>query len=254
MRELIYLSERKLRQFDLPKARWNPLRRVREVSAKVPLDLGEVKLALADASGSAVPNLDVVIDQIERSARSSKWYVDDRVMPGSWVQFDTPLNYARVGESDFLNPDSVLQSDALVFLEPRHEPTDGNDIKTRLLLHGSASHLVGGNRTRPSNAGLSPSFGPEFFAMLGRCVPGDRLPGDLAETLIQQLDRSHGPSTAAWMAGYARVTLRTRIDTRIYDHDYWKRTGQSRYQSQYQTLITASPLFVCYSTEYSEDS
>lgn len=254
MRELIYLSGRKLRQFDLPKARWNPFRRVREVSAKVPLDLGEVKLSLSDNAGNPAPDLDAVIDQIERSDRASKWYADDQVEPGDWVQFDAPLNYMRVGESDFGPADNLSQSEALVFLEPRQEGESENYNTPRLLLHGSMGHLVGGNRESMLDAGLSPSFGPEFFSMLGRCVPGDQLPDGLAETLVQQLDRRYGLSTAAWMTGYARVTLRSRIENRVYDVDAWKSSRRSEYRVQTESLIAASPLFVCYSTGHLTDA
>ncbi|MFL6120910.1 SAVMC3_10250 family protein, partial [Actinophytocola sp.] len=113
MRELIYLSERKLAEFRPQRRRWF---RVREIG--VP-GVGQVGI-----EQPADSHLDEVIDHLSGIAR---WYQEDGLGPGEWVQFETAMSYL-VLELEDLPP-------ILVFAE-----APGG---RRLILHGSPEHLIG---------------------------------------------------------------------------------------------------------------
>lgn len=109
MCELIYLSEAKLGQFRPERGRRF---RVREIG--VP-GIGQVGV-----DPPADSHLDDVVDHLAGIAR---WYGEDDLATGDWVQFDTSLGY------------TIFES-LVLFAEP---PGD-----RCLVLHGSAMHLLGG--------------------------------------------------------------------------------------------------------------
>lgn len=223
MRELVYLSERKLQQFILGRPRrWRGRTQV-EGELKVP-GIGGVKLGpvAPDQSEKATPDLEKVISALENSDRAAKWFADDNVQPGQWVHFDVPLCYTPLSDGHGVRAVVFLGSD-----EPtKDHPADGT---TRLLLHGSAEHLLGG--TVESSASRDSSRNPtryteiRLFARLlyrlnrssassdgepdaeGMNLLGGKILEMEVPQVIQLLDDLLEPRlTAAWMAGYARVT------------------------------------------------
>ncbi|WP_158894822.1 SAVMC3_10250 family protein [Amycolatopsis anabasis] len=225
MRELVYLSDRKLRQFlgDRRRRWWQ--RTGVEGELKIPF-LGQLKLTRA-AEDAERPELDEVIAQIEESTRAARWYADETVRPGQWVQFEAPLNYSAMGRKYFHS--------AVLFL-------DSGQQDVRLLLHGSPEHLLIGRDRRVAvdseldkfAEGLnSPSYEYFWYYVAGgrygltfHTDPRDAIravwaegpqgfsKGDIQSALrltVDLLDERFSPVTAAWMAGYARVTASTTL-------------------------------------------
>lgn len=144
MRELIYLSERKLRQFVLGRPRrWRNRAQV-EAEIKFP-GIGGVKVgpAVPDRDAKVIPDLEKVISALESSDRAARWFADDDLQPGQWVHFEAPLTYSLLSDG--------MRYRAVVFID-RDEPTTGYPTggTTRLLMHGSAEHLLG--TVNPSTA------------------------------------------------------------------------------------------------------
>jgi hypothetical protein len=202
MRELVYLSERKLRQFQAGRPP-RPIDRIRvEGEIKVP-GVGGVKVGPA-GDGTAPPELDRVLAAIEHGDRPSRWFAEN-VGPGEWVQFETRMNYAVLGE-------------AVVFVDAR----DANEQATgRLMLYGSREHLAGAD----SPPHVSASTVADFLGISAR--PAHAVLRQLVtwmltseedhearhgatrgvEELVRSLDLQFGElDGAAWLAGYARVT------------------------------------------------
>lgn len=206
MRELVYLSERKLRQFQAP-----PRKRfsIREIS--IP-GIGQV--GVDQQSGS---HLEAVIAHLEGMAR---WY-EERVPVGGWVHFEARLGHRVVSNGSGLR--------VLLFAEPA-----GHAGTRRLVLHGAPDHLLDyvapppdaewGDAPDPGSFGgtVRPLMRHLATSVDGRTISGDYL--DDLPSLTDFLDRELDPHTTAWMAGYARVTVNTAS----------------------LPLVIASPLFVEY--------
>jgi hypothetical protein len=174
MRELVYLSERKLSEFR-PESRRGF--RVRELG--VP-GFGQVGI---EQQGDS--HLDDVIDHLGGIAR---WFEEDGLSPGEWVQFEATMSYL------VLEPPRA--SAVLLFAD---EPGG-----RRLLLHGSPDHLVG---TPPGTRLPAPSvsLGPVLSRTLAAYVdnPGAR---PLLGRLLDHVADPYDPELAARMTGFARVT------------------------------------------------
>jgi len=232
MRELIYLSDRKLQQFlPDPVPGW---RRLGKLKAEVSVPLGSVSLesSAQDSQSANTAHFKRVVRQIEQSA---KWFAIDNLGAGDWVFFEERINYWHFEHSR--GPAIVL----FLNLGQRHSH------RTRLLLHGSPEHLVGSTQTqhqlRWGSAGPSPSDGSRFRDMLpvlrnvasnldGHIKQQRQGTKNLAwdiEDLILALDNSNDASTAMWLAGYARVTLRVESSPR---------------GNVDATFVAASPLYV----------
>jgi uncharacterized protein DUF7019 len=174
MRELIYLSERKLSGF-----RQEPRRgfRVREIG--VP-GLGQVGV---EPRGDS--HLDDVIDHLGGIAR---WFEEDGLAPGEWAHFEATMSYLVL--------ESPGGAAVLLFAD---EPGG-----RRLYLHGSPDHLVG---TAPGTRLPTPSvsLGPVLSRTLAAHVrdPGGRPP---LGRLLGQVEDPFDPELAARMTGFARVT------------------------------------------------
>jgi hypothetical protein len=169
MRELIYLSESKLRQFRPERGRRF---RVREIG--VP-GIGQVGVDPPVDS-----HLDDVVDHLSGIAR---WYTEDDLATGDWVQFETSLGYTTF--------------EALVlFAEP---PGD-----RRLVLHGSVMHLLGGVPvTEVHGPGLSDR--PALRAALEKLAP--RMPSRAGlEAVLDRVEDAFTQSETTPMSGFARVT------------------------------------------------
>ncbi|SDJ28339.1 hypothetical protein SAMN05192558_11473 [Actinokineospora alba] len=218
MRELVYLSDRKLEQF-LPALRsmWpRP-----KVNIKTPvLEIGVEPTP--EAERSKLKQLARVIGHIERTAR---WYTDPGAVAGQWVHFEAPLNYLVLDGGPV--PGMTLFVD-----RAGGHPEAG---RSRLVLHCSGTHLRIEDRPRtvvpPAGQAVEPaphsgSGAGAFTAntidlLLGvlRAQPpatdgtsvvpapsaGRHLPAATAE-LLRTIDGRTHPETAAWMAGYARIT------------------------------------------------
>ncbi|MEK8108250.1 SAVMC3_10250 family protein [Micromonospora sp. M12] len=220
MRELLYLSHRKLRQFDLGTSRWRRLGARLTGEIKLP-GFGGVTVGNNNSDGtmSDEPELEAVIAALDNSDRAAQWFTED-VGPGQWVQFEAPMSYA------------LTDRGGVVFLDlgeavPGY-PTGG---EVRLLLHGSRRHVVrdepavqvvtdrqidtvmgfsAGNPHRLLSRLLldlttaDEPLGQNASMAVARVE--HKMPGVYArlfQVMDHQLDLPH---TAAWMSGYARIT------------------------------------------------
>src|SRR6266545_840789 len=83
VRELIYVSQAKLRQPapGLPKRAG-----LRDVEAEVNTPVGGFKIG--KASREAEPGLAAAVARLEASDRAPKWFADPGIQPGQWVHFE----------------------------------------------------------------------------------------------------------------------------------------------------------------------
>lgn len=205
MRELIYVSQAKLRQLvpDLP----GGAGRLRDVEGEVKTPLGGFKVG--KAAGEGGPGLARVVAALEASPRAPRWFADPEVRPGNWVHFEAPLSYAVTGSVTFFLDNTTPSA---VY------PTGG---RLRLLLHGSEEHLVG----VPPMVGFDRSYGPlgsRWNYAMERLNVREQVteeaaldvdhhdvvdpPGRLLAMVSRVSEAMQTEFTAAWMGGYARVT------------------------------------------------
>ncbi|MEU1035609.1 SAVMC3_10250 family protein [Streptomyces mirabilis] len=215
MQELIYLSQAKLRQFVPQERRWTRLgRRLTNFRLDVPAAAGGggVELGLAEGRDEAQPgNLAAVLQRVEEHAL---WYQDPKARAGRWVYFEAPLNVVTCRWDGFK---TVLFLDA-----PAARTDESGRGGLRLILHGSASHLLAPAPALPVRAwqlglegsGLSYTFESLQDSRLADPLqpPPDRPPRlgefDYSYVRLATLEVSDAnPGSAAWMRGYARVTL-----------------------------------------------
>jgi uncharacterized protein DUF7019 len=209
MRELVYVSEAKLQQLvpELPAGAG----RLRDVEAELKLPLGSFKVG--KSAQESMPGLATAVSTLEASSRAPVWFAAPQVRPGMWVHFEAPLSYSTISRGvAFLDVD-----------KPSREYPSGGAL--RLFLHGSSFHLIGprGVVVDPSELRISRSAWYQFFRGLEEASRlGDESEhladaGDPAESTsryvrgverqVQRLTQLLQPElTAAWMAGYARVT------------------------------------------------
>jgi hypothetical protein len=235
MRELIYLSEHKLQQFMTDKSSsWRTKVRM-EGDIKFP-GIGGVKVGPADAIQGKRTDSDLgkVIAEIESSSRAAGWFADRESRPGQWVYFEAPLSFTAIGH-------------LVIFLD-LGKPTDSYPTggSVRLVLHGSVIHLVGSTSVGeipPTAFGLSrfyrmmreldPYLAAEEAKLDGSTAPAgeNKSPSSIISKVIDMIDQSIYPEhTAAWMAGYARITAKLPTTS---DAD----------------VVVATPLYVEYTAE-----
>ncbi|WP_406841228.1 SAVMC3_10250 family protein [Streptomyces sp. AHU1] len=226
VRELVYLSDGKLRQF-LPERRLRAPRAKWQLSTPVG-GVGWEPEAL-DVERARNERLHQVVRHVSVNAR---WFTEDGLRAGSWVQFEAPLNYLMLRGS--LAPDMVL------FVDPPR-PVEGYETggRVRLVLHGSARHLTSSQNPVVAEPPLGMeqrgALGGSFGGSFGRLVltpaaslltdlagepavtsdlprlgdPGGRGVRTLADgtcQLLETLDGQLPAETAAWMCGFARIT------------------------------------------------
>ncbi|MGW1813925.1 SAVMC3_10250 family protein [Streptomyces sp. NPDC002125] len=239
MRELVYLSDSKLRQF-LPERgqRRRIGRRLRmfRLDGNTPMGGGGFEVHL-DGEGPTTAEdrahrLASTIDHLETHAL---WFTDPDTRPGRWIYFEAPLFFFHVDSRD---PDvgTVLFVDA--------PGVDGYAPEgARLILHGSAKHLlVPVPRSALAVSGVIGSLGPFDTgpSISHRLWDAERPPpsptvGELADvpaerapelslvsahSIVAALSDIHRrrddlADTAAWMRGYARVTYVERYESAI---------------------------------------
>ncbi|MGW3135005.1 SAVMC3_10250 family protein [Streptomyces sp. NPDC001139] len=213
MQELIYVSDAKLRQF-VPVGRHRSrlgrrLTALRLNASALSVEGSlEVDLAEGGADSADRARLAEVVRQLEEHAL---WYQDPEVWTGRWVYFEAPFNVLNGPE----HRQTVLFIDAA---------TAGGDERAslesvRLLLHGSPKHLLVSIPESPVHVpGLSGSAFSGIFHELREDPPPsvDRIdfsfePRRLGFFLTSAWDLSDAsdcsPESAAWMRGYARVTV-----------------------------------------------
>ncbi|MFI7114556.1 SAVMC3_10250 family protein [Nonomuraea sp. NPDC050227] len=264
MRELVYVSERKLRQFSPRRSASGWWERITGLAIKGPFGLGEASVSLANGTSVRHLNLAQVIRYIERAHRPLASYLDEALEPGQWIKFEARLSYKfRRWE------DGYGQSRAMLFFwEPT--PHDSPTV-TRLLLHGSPAHLVGAadvpetsfsfshgpafaewlatiaekenetirKRINNKTVNLPPFIEPAKYAGqtlrdLDLGLPIQRTPGEILQHELKRNEPTErfvdtlASQMAGWMAGYAQVTAVLHLDSKF-------DTSQ---------LVVASPLFV----------
>lgn len=242
MQELIYLSDAKLRQF-VPEARrrsWIGRRLTAlKLGASAASFSGNVEVAL-DKAGAEQNNADQLASVVEYIDRRAPWYWEPEVRAGAWVYFEAPL-FAFLPELG--RAETVLFTDVPPGRAQGHEPPRG----TRLLLHGSRGHLLaevppttlrapGINRSRlylailPLESVAAPTADQIDAPAPPRMPSASELSlGDLVGAVSELSD------AAAWMRGYARVSLVTQAPASEMEFGYH--------------LVVATPLFVAYAPD-----
>lgn len=92
MRELIYLSERKLSQF-VDDGKDGRRRRVNQIGATAPMGLGGLQVGLSESTRSDHPRLAAVVRHLEKGTPAPTSFTDESLRPGQWVRFTADMNY-----------------------------------------------------------------------------------------------------------------------------------------------------------------
>jgi hypothetical protein len=214
MREFVYISDGKLQQF-LPK----PSRLTRPAAIRLTTPVGGLDVEPGSpVERERLQHLERVDKHLNRRA---DWYAGPELRPGGWVWFEAPLRFVTLrGAYQHL----VLFADPAPGEEPAHEQETG----CRLLMHGSARHLLGYAPATIDGLPLEgieggSSIGTTFLTTAGHVVralslehdpaadsvppPSPGLSGDGVRHLVAALDARHEQAgSAALMHGYARVT------------------------------------------------
>ncbi|MFG2616320.1 SAVMC3_10250 family protein [Streptomyces sp. NPDC048507] len=216
MREFIYVSDNKLRQFSAAPRR---LRRTSALRLSTPFGGIELDAPVTDTEQARQRHLDRVSEHLGESAR---WFAQPDLRPGHWVCFEAPLRQISL-TGRFRQ--MVLFADPAPGEEPAYEDGTG----CRLLLHGSARHLLGQPPAQVDGLPLEgitggDSVGSTFLTQAGHVVQAlslrqdpsadatsspAGLPDDGVRGLLHAIDSAPGHTGAApWTRGYARVTAR----------------------------------------------
>jgi hypothetical protein len=209
------------------------------MDAEVKTPLGGVRIG--KTAKPPKPSLAAAIAALESSTRAPKWFADPAVRPGQWVHFEAPLSYG------------VTRDRASVFFVDPNEPSVGYPTggSLRLLLHGTATYLLGSSDI-PLNVVKSNSrWNVETLVELvgEQQDKGNQLDDSAAFDTggpseehrsnhnelraVTSLSTSLGTDhTAAWMAGYARITA-------VFP-------GQRHENDRAATVLAATPLYVEY--------
>jgi hypothetical protein len=239
MQELVYLSDAKLRQF-VPEGR----RRTRigrrltsfRLEASTPVGGGGVEVGLAEGGEpGVVGRLAEVVAQVEERAL---WYGDPEARAGRWVWFEAPFNI-------------LVGRDTVLFLHaPAARGDEPEPHALRLLLHGSATHLLMDAPEAlidPRDLGVNRSALHHVLHAFRRtelpdadhmtAEPAPTVPDVDAGRMVDMILRASNsaPDSAAWMRGYARVTRGASLrEDRVEDP---------------RPVVVATPLYV----EYAHD-
>ncbi len=242
MREFVYLSDNKLRQFlPEPGRRWWPT--IRKVALSLPAASLELEPDPSTLSGLLGRRLRAVEAQVQVSAR---WYKDESVAAGEWIAFDLPLMYALheplVLFVNALNREDVRQTRLLLHGSARSMRSDlwedaaqGSDVLPRGVSETSFVHVLGS-----SFNSLNFVADPLRYPAEQQSGPNDRLRRSVART-IASLDNALSTASAGWMTGFARVSAAFPAD------DLAAEVGPevvSDTASVPGRIVVASPLYV----------
>ncbi|MFE1230244.1 SAVMC3_10250 family protein [Streptomyces sp. NPDC058745] len=215
MRELLYLSDSKLRQFVRERRRSHTGFRLTAFRATTPVGGLEVEAAAdSDTDRQKQKHLALVVRHIEEQAL---WFQDPVARAGQWVYFEAPLNVFVT----YTQPDTVMFIDTQPGAVDEYDQPDG----ARLLLHGSSSHLLStvpyipleyepiGRQSGPpvptmTLAALSEVSLPTAEDQAGS-TPVIKRPGSLpskVHKLFRAAQNATSVRSAVWMRGYARIT------------------------------------------------
>ncbi|MFH9724624.1 SAVMC3_10250 family protein [Streptomyces sp. NPDC017254] len=214
LREFVYLSDGKISQFLSEPGR---LRFLGALRLNTPVGGVDVDAPAADGEWERLRRLKKISKHLEEKAR---WFADDELRPRDWMWFEAPLHCVtlRGGYRHM-----VLFADPV----PGQDSEYDDKAACRLLLHGSARHLIGFAPTVVDGPVLGidggSSIGTTFLTTAGhvvRALPVEHDPvaegtespfacvnGSGVRDLLTAVDtRNEGAGTAAWMYGFARVT------------------------------------------------
>ncbi|MFE0383166.1 SAVMC3_10250 family protein [Streptomyces bungoensis] len=130
MREVVYLSEGKLNEF-LPE----PRRALPAVKLRAGVSFAGINVETPAQDNAR--DLRRHLEEVEKEMdRQTAWYGEPGLMPGRWVQFEAPLNWVTL---------RGRYQDLVLFVDPAPDSASPHQPVTsrRLLLHGSARHLLG---------------------------------------------------------------------------------------------------------------
>lgn len=246
MRELIYLSRRKLDQFQRDASTGRRRRRIRGVGATAPMSLGGFQVTLADQGAAEQPTLVDVIDHIDNDEQPARWWNDPEVRSGEWVRFDTELSFMAWSNPDEWPSFEQLYRDGRVSMPTPMalfwdvKPPRGA-VRHRLMLHGSPEHLIGArpittmSEVTASSVGFWSSFPAEMARFVSQLADGSLNAG--ARSILRHLDHCYLQQLiAARMIGYARISF-------IIDAPGFNAETQRR---ESYRIVVASPLVVEY--------
>lgn len=201
MRELVYLSEAKLRAFRPAPGR----RRRAGLRGEIGVaGLANVGVDLPASVPPDGPTLDEVLDHLTGTPGMLRWYEEENLRPGQWIQFEARLDQIVL---ELAQPRPVQIA---LFAEP------GSADGTRLLLHGSPEHLTAAGVSVPPDRDLNrqPSTAHAvraLFAQLDESPDGDEPLRQFHRrglaALFRHLDARLDPRSAALLSGHARVTV-----------------------------------------------
>ncbi|MGW4776790.1 SAVMC3_10250 family protein [Streptomyces filamentosus] len=214
MRDVIYLSAGKLQQF-LPEPRRAP--RTAGVRLSTPFGFGvDVDAQEADGEQGRMKHLRQVQKHLEETAL---WYEDPGLRPGTWVQFEAPMRCVTLRGA---------YRDLLLFVDSGTvsgtASGTGEDAGCRLLLHGSARHLLGWTPQLAEGPALSEmvggdSVGTVFLTRAGQVVEalssGPRADEAPVSPLPPRPERHGHPRPAARPRRRARGHRHHRPDVRV---------------------------------------
>ncbi len=177
----------------------------------------ELDAPVTDTDRARQRHLNQVSEHLEESSR---WFADPDLRPGHWVWFEAPLRQISLtGRFRHL----VLFADPA----PGEDLAYDEETGCRLLMHGSARHLLGQPPEQVEGLELEgiaggDSIGTTFLTQAGQVVqalslqqdpavdgeaPGPGLPAEGVRDLMVALDSAPGQAhTASWTRGFARVT------------------------------------------------
>ncbi|WP_374224208.1 SAVMC3_10250 family protein [Streptomyces sp. ISL-66] len=217
MREIVYLSESKLRQF-VPEPRRVP----RTGALRVTSPFGGIDMD-APAPDSEQGQLRHLRDVYKHVGLVADWYAAPGLSPGQWVQFEAPLRCVTL---------SGAHRDLVLFVDSASGRGAGreDDGGSRLIMHGSVRHLRGWTPMSVDGPALeaensASSLGTAFVTRAGQVVDtlsrlrdplateatpprtAVRLHGRGVQELLEALDDEDGGiDMSAMMTGYARIT------------------------------------------------
>ncbi|GAA3135407.1 SAVMC3_10250 family protein [Streptomyces echinatus] len=242
MREIVYLSESKLRQF-MPEPRRAP----RAGTLRVTTPFGGIDMDAPTTDEEQSRHLRQVYRHVERVA---DWYEKPGLRPGQWVQYEVPLRCVTL---------SGAHEDLVLFVDrPGRDMHLASDQSCRLLMHGSVRHLRGWNPMSVDGPVLevgnsASSLGHAFVTRAGQVVEAltrHRDPMAADQTASRTAPALHGRGVRELLHALDDEDL--SLDTSALMTGYARVTGVLSTSSSNGPCVVASPLIVEYATAVPE--